>query len=358
MSHFTFYAKNLRALRSLNWSPSGISLLVGANGAGKSTALQALKFLRAAIDQDAAEAVSPAFGGSYNLRHRDAAENEHIEIGMRLENLDFRLRLVAGMLGSYHVAATLQEGSKEIFRGTLSGAAINQLVTASSADPAVLDLMVFVRGICGFHDPDISGLRDGSNVAHTKQLDSRGRNAVTMLRAWFQSRPDRWRYEFVITGLRAAFPGLIADLDFVEAGNTIAARVYRPGSEMPAPLGAEANGVLAMLVLLCDLAAAEESGIVAIDEPENSLHPFAIRVFARLADQLARRRDLTVLLATHSPVLLDAFNDQPEQVYVLDGTTEPAPVRLTELKNPDWLRQFRLGELYTDDAIVSNDDRG
>jgi hypothetical protein len=55
-------------------------------------------------------------------------------------------------------------------------------------------------------------------------------------------------------------------------------------------------------------------------------------------------------------VLLDAFNDTPEQIYVLDGMTEPAPVRLSEFKNPEWLRQFRLGELYADDGIVSNDD--
>jgi hypothetical protein len=41
---------------------------------------------------------------------------------------------------------------------------------------------------------------------------------------------------------------------------------------------------------------------------------------------------------------------------VLDGTTEPAPVRLSEFKNPEWLRQFRLGELYADDGIVSHDD--
>lgn len=356
MSTFTLYAKNLRALRSLNWSPSGVSLLVGANGAGKSTTLQALTFLRAVIDRDAAEAVSTVFGGVYNLRHRETARDEQIEIGIRLKNIDFRLQLEAESIGPYWVTATLQQrGSNEISR--ISSTVIYQYLNASKDDPAVLDLMMFCRGICAFHDPDICNLRDGSNIAHTKQLDRRGRNAVTMLRTWFQSRPERWRYDFVITGLRAAFPGLIADLDFVEAGNTIAARVYRPGSELPAPLGAEANGVLAMLVLLCALAAAEEGGIVAIDEPENSLHPFAIRVFVRLADQLARRRDLTVILATHSPVLLDAFNDRPEQVYVLDGTTEPAPVRLTELKNPDWLRQFRLGELYTDDAIVSNDDR-
>ncbi|WP_295584145.1 AAA family ATPase [uncultured Lamprocystis sp.] len=353
MSTFTLYAKNLRALRSLEWSPRGVSLLVGANGAGKSTVLQALKFLRLAVHRDPAEAVNLAFGGYFDLKNRVAAEHEPIEIGIRIGNLDLCLRLVSVQGLTISAEATLHDGVTELFRGDTGGSHLSFL---SPLDPVVPDFISTIIKMGIFHDPDICSLRGGSNIAHTQVLDSRGTNAITMLRGWFQRRPDRWRYDFVLTGLRAAFPRLIADLDFVEAGNTIAAQIYRPGSEMPAHLGSEANGVLALLVLLCDLAATEQGGIVAIDEPENSLHPYAIRLFVRLADQLARRNDLTVVFTTHSPVLLDAFNDKPEQVYVLDGMTEPAPVRLSELKNPEWLRQFRLGELYADDGIVSNDD--
>jgi predicted ATPase len=214
----------------------------------------------------------------------------------------------------------------------------------------------FLRNVTAFHDPDLYTLREGSNAAHSRHLHSRGLNAITMLRSWHQRRTDRHRFEFVLTGLAAAFPGLIADLDFVEAGSTRAGRVYRPGREHPEPRRNEANGVLAMLVLLCDLAAAEQGGVVAIDEPELALHPFAIRSFVRLAERWARKHELTVVLSTHSPVLLDAFEGAPEQVFVLDRNTWPGPTRLTELKNPEWLRQFRLGELYVDGELGSNDD--
>lgn len=111
-----------------------------------------------------------------------------------------------------------------------------------------------------------------------------------------------------------------------------------------------------MLVLLCDLAAADDGGLVAIDEPETALHPYAIQTFVRYAEGEARKRGLRVVLSTHSPVLLDAFIGAPGRVYVLDGHTWPGPTPLDQLKNPEWLRQFRLGELYADGQFGSNDD--
>ena len=46
MTRFTIKAQNFRVLERLDWSPAGVCLLSGANGAGKSTVLDALLFLR------------------------------------------------------------------------------------------------------------------------------------------------------------------------------------------------------------------------------------------------------------------------------------------------------------------------
>ncbi|WP_146157665.1 AAA family ATPase [Enhygromyxa salina] len=366
-------ARNFYGLRDLRLPLCGVSLLVGANGAGKTTALLLLKLLRFALDRGLPEAVGVVLGGTHGLKHRDAAEHEPIELGVQLDDLRWTIQLRPdGATVAHLTEETLCDGDREVFHRDALGnfvhgdrqlrsdnrLGLRAVLDSQVDDPAVTRMVACLRSISVFHDPDLHALRGGSSAALSTQLLSRGDNAITMLRAWHQRRPDRQRFAFVLTGLRAAFPGLIEDLDFVEAGSTLAARVFRPGREAPEPMRNEANGVLAMLVLLCDLAAADDGGIVAIDEPEAALHPFAIRTFARFAARAARKRGLRVILATHSPVLLDAFDGSPEQIYVLERSTWPGPTPLTQLKNPDWLRQFRLGELLADGELGSNDERG
>lgn len=62
----------------------------------------------------------------------------------------------------------------------------------------------------------------------------------------------------------------------------------------------------------------------------------------------AEERDLTICVTTHSPVVLNQFRGDPEQVYVLghgvEGVDVPAP--MTELHTEEWLAQAKLGTLY------------
>ena len=51
---------------------------------------------------------------------------------------------------------------------------------------------------------------------------------------------------------------------------------------------------------------------VAVDDFGNDLHPFAIRALTEALRDWSEERQLVVCLASHSPVLLDEFKEEPD----------------------------------------------
>jgi predicted ATPase len=240
--------------------------------------------------------------------------------------------------------------------GNVATLAVQLLASETSIESKFVALFERLRV---YHDPNLWSLRtQGSPTTADSILHPRGVNAFALLRMWNERREHRHRYQFVLEGLQSAFPGSCSDLDFESAGQTTFVRVWAPGSELPTPIANEANGVLAMLVYLCDIASGEPGGLVAIDEPENSLHPDALRELMSSAEAWSEAYATTVVLATHSPVILNLLGANPSQVWVMrtDAGDEPNPVRLDELKNPEWLEQFAIGTLYASGELGSNDD--
>ena len=372
---FGLHVHELRALRCVAWKPAAVSLLIGANGTGKTTTLLVLRLLRLAYERGLAEAVRQALGGSHNLGSWGRGEGDPIEVGVSLGDVQWRIALNLAE-GSVDPVAeeVLVDGEEVVFRRDALGVlrykeqaialepgptALRQLVDRGAVDASIRSVANFLQKVSVFHEPDLVGLRRGSPAEDDQMLEVRGGNSVSVLRRWHQSRQHRERFDFVVGGLREAFPEHFDQMDFHQAGNALTARIYRPGSEQPSWLMDAANGLLQMLVLLCDVAHTDDGGVVAIDEPENGLHPFALRVFLRKTRQWAAKHHVTVLLATHSTVLLDEFNSAPSDVFVMaSASSEPAqqPVPLDKLRDPEWLTGFNLGYLYSQGEIGSNDD--
>jgi predicted ATPase len=238
--------------------------------------------------------------------------------------------------------------------------ALRVLVDRGEIHPAIRRVSDLLARIGMFEEPDLVNLRkQGSPAFDDVQLSGRGENVLSILRKWQQGKQSKHRFDFVIQGIQAAFPS-VTQIDFDGAGNTLTARMYHRGVEQLVPLAHEANGLLQMMVLLANVAQSEPGGVVAIDEPENGLHPYAMRMFLRSCQQWALTYRVTLVLATHSLVLLDEFTAIPEAVFVmkaLEGEDNSSvPNALDHLRNRDWLEGFKLGDLYEQGEIGSNDD--
>jgi predicted ATPase len=218
---------------------------------------------------------------------------------------------------------------------------------------AVEDLFRLVAGYRLYEQPRVIDLRKaGSEVSSETELSSLGENAFSVLRNWKAGRKEHEeRWLFVREGLQECFPELFEDLEFQVAGQTVTVRLYLRGLREPIDVSAAPHGLLVALLHLCAVASTPDHGALAIDELENGLHPFAIQTLLDLMRSRAQARGLTILLATHSPVVLNTFNAEPNRVYIMEPGHEVLPMPLDQHSDPEWLAHFALGDLYSDQAI-------
>ncbi len=357
----TLAAKNYRVLRETVWSPGLLSLVVGPNGAGKTTLLSLLELLRLTYRQGGNRALA-ILGGAWGLRNFQAQEGG-VVVSLAVNELTWELEIpVRGTAVEEHWGETVKRSDATILRRSPLSDRVEyrgeqlpaderaglRIVYDARRPTELLPLVESLERFRVYKGYNLYGLRNnGSRSGSDYYLNPGGENAFAVLRNWRDRREHRQRYEFVLQGLRDAFPDLFTDLNFDLAGLTVSVELLMPGSQVAVPAYFASNGWLTALLHLCAVAGTEDGSVVAIDEMENTLHPFAIRKLVEAFGQWGEDHDVTVCMATHSPVLIDEFKEMPEQVFVMQNGSEQRPMPLTELRKPEWLAHFALGDLYT-----------
>jgi predicted ATPase len=374
-SAITVETRNFRALRSTTWAPSGVCVLVGPNGAGKTTLLTLVEFLRNAYLRSAPSAIDH-IGGVYGLRSWGVPDEEPVSLAVMLGDLRWELQLTAqGPTLSERLGEKVtREGEvvlsraalsrRLVFRGEERPIAENderlgiRIVTDADSAEELGPLVHALTSARVYRSYNLWGLQtNGSRQSGDVFLHPTGQNVFAVLRNWRDRRDLNPQYEFVVSGLRSAFPDVFADLDFHVAGLTVTVDLIDPKSNQPCPLALAPDGWITGLLHLTAVAGARNGSFIAIDDFGNDLHPYAIRELTRAFREWSDERDLTVCLASHSPILLDEFKDEPSLVFVMEHGLEKRPVPLTELYETDWLARFSLGRLYGDGEFAGQRQR-
>lgn len=372
--------KNFRCLRNVDWSPDGVCVLVGPNGSGKTTLFDALNFLRLAFETDLNQAYV-ALGGPF-FRNLDAPSLEAVGFSLTQGTCSWDLTIPLGG-GPFNISIgeSVTEGAEIIiskrpgdhalkFRqqmlvlpGPPAGALrflANMPIDQNPLPIAVKQLISTVKGFIPYGSYAIHQLRQtASQISADLQLSPNGLNAFAVLRNWRDKRDYRPAYDFVIKQLCNAFPGVSDDVEFDFAATITSLRLVDSRRAETIPVTFAPHGWLAGLLHLMAVAGANPNTVVAIDEFENSLHPYAIRCLVRAMRDWAAKKGLTVILAGHSPALLDEFRDEPSQVFVMEHwqSGQPSlPLRLTDYRDPEWLKHFSLGELYRHEEFGGPND--
>jgi predicted ATPase len=173
-----------------------------------------------------------------------------------------------------------------------------------------------------------------------------GRNGEELVSCLFYLREaERDRFEAVEDMLRAAFPAFDR-LDFPPVAAGTLALAWRERSfSKPLYMHQLSEGTLRFLWLTTLLASPGLTALTLLDEPEISLHPELLNLLSDLFREASSRTQLVV--ATHSDRLIRFL--KPEEVVVLDSD-ENGMSTLTwadSLDLDEWLKEYSLDELWS-----------
>ncbi|MBF0147039.1 MAG: AAA family ATPase [Magnetococcales bacterium] len=169
-----------------------------------------------------------------------------------------------------------------------------------------------------------------------------GEDLVSFL--YYLRESDRERYEVIEDSMKAAFPGF-ETMNFppVAAGMLSLTWKERPWKN-PFHIHQLSEGTLRFLWLVSLLKSPDLSTITMIDEPEVSLHPELLNLLADTMREAAR--ETQVIVATHSDRLIRFM--KPHEVLVLDMDEEGYAKAIwgDAMDLEGWLEEYSLDEVW------------
>lgn len=105
------------------------------------------------------------------------------------------------------------------------------------------------------------------------------------------------------------------------------------------------DGTLRFLLLLSILYNPNRGKVICLDEPEIGLHPDMIRTIAA-GIKYAAQDGTQMIVATHSPLLLNEFELEDVIVFEKDENNQTLVIKKTEEDFPDWEGEMLVGQMW------------
>lgn len=374
--------KDFRSIASVEeFSLDSLSVFFGPNGAGKSSLLDALWLLHDCINSGVSQALSWRALGNGLVRQGSSSRSVTVQVSAwnRVYTVEFfenfgvlsehpEELLVSASPRGYATVFNRKRGSKRyslyeptdpsvemFFTDEVGALAFNTYVLTHPMDHPAVKLRSLLRDLRLYrtHDVRLRDIKSGaSEIALTNRLEGNGSNLWATLRDLNDRRDVDGRYDNIIRWMRRAFPDFLA-LSFATQG---ASHVYCEWkfhfAKNPILAAHVADGMIQLLWILTALFNELPcQQILMFDEPDLSLHPWALFVLAEAIQDATKNWGRQVLLATHSPVLLSQFPE--DSLYLMvpkDGQTTVQ--RLSDMEEPrELLRQYGAGYLYMSQLI-------
>jgi predicted ATPase len=325
--------KNYKALRDTTLPLGQFTLIVGANGTGKTTAMKALKDIDAIIPADYETFISKGLSKS----------NTSLEIEIAWE--DFAVKRIANNHSLMNFFTPIDSDSIE----NASISLINLLSSAFSRDYESNELRSF--RLFSF---DSDKIRIPTQLSTHLELSQDGGNLAGILDQLRDMEPER--FEALNIELSRWFPEY--DRILFEVPNT-GYRAFLLRTKIGQhKIKAEdlSDGTRLALAYLTIAYLPNPPKIVCFEEPERGIHPRLLNNIQEAMYRLAfpanygeNREPIQVVATTHSPYLLDLYKDNPEEIVIAEKDENGVHFQnLSKMKNIDKILQGgeSLGEVW------------
>ncbi len=363
-------ASRYRSIRKDAFDIGPLNLFIGANAAGKSNVLDAMRFLHeGAVARDFRPPMF-ARGGIIHLAWK-GEEAQRIDLAATFSEGDATCKWTTGLIGQgydfgvierLHLQRSPEEPPTLILEARdgegwwwsdkrSKKVPLKQEPTACALAAAAADASFEAREVAafvrrwGFFDPSPFLLRRDWSSLSSATLDPYGRNLAQTLHTLQRSAPRA--LEDIITATRSVL-GLPSNLELRESDDRFYFVQEEPGLDYRVHQMGVSSGTLRILALMTALLAEPGTNLIGIEEPENYVHPAALSDFAK--HLLSARDRVQFVVTTHSPLLLDCLDD-PSAVRVVRRGSDGATTVLAK-DDPEQVRRaldasgFGLGEFH------------
>lgn len=278
--------KNYRALRDARIPLGPLNLLVGPNGSGKTSVLEALRWANGGF---------PSF---QELKSVGVSDSAHVQFSYTFK----------GASSSGTITRTVANG-----HGVTSGGLPAELHAEYSAA---------VNGIRHYAF-DSSKMRQPVTITEHRQLSPDGSNLAGFLDYIRDNGSDA--FDALKESLHRAIPEY-DDIGFDGAGKGQKIfKLRRSGTKHFVSARHLSEGTLYVVALLAMVHQPELPSVLCFEEPDRGLHP---RIYREVKDALYRlaypedygatHAPVQIIATTHSAHFLNEFSDHPEQIIVCE----------------------------------------
>jgi len=331
------HVRNYRSIETMTLDFGPLTVLVGPNGAGKSNIIDVLRFVRDTLRLGLENAILNRHGMSALRRWSSKGRpyDIYIELCFRIRGDEARYAFTLGSVrrGEYKVKweeyAGTREGKPfgyEIKNGRwvqppydeqhpeqesyrhrkkekreMVGPEQQLILFLPRAFPPLARSIQRLIHDMGFYTIYPNLLREPQKPANPYPLDERAQNLASALKSMKRGKQTRPAFDALLDALSLAVEG-ISDISVAQVGGYLVTRLHHGQGGPAFPLTQESDGTLRLLGFLTALYQFPPRSLLAIEEPELTVHPRALGVLCDVLLEISERSQLFV--TTHSPDLL------------------------------------------------------